>query len=250
MSAYNSKQLFGSVRLGPFGQVSYVLLALVAIMLIVQLFNMADTRVFREFNGAFVYTYQVFDVLWGLVDSQISGRYGQALDAPFLWPQRGWITHIFVHSSWWHLAFNAIALVSFGAQIERLLGSVNFLILFFAAAIAAAIAQLGWNMIIGQPLVMVGASGGVFGIIGAVFFFTDPRARLMLYMIIPIPIRLGILLLVAAQIFFLFTGGGGNVAFAAHLGGALLGGIVGPLMYNSQGASAIWRAGFNWRNWW
>lgn len=74
------------------------------------------------------------------------------------------ITNAFTHSELLHIAFNMFALWILGPQLERLLGRARFLALYLVSALAAS----AFVMLFSQPFVStVGASGAIFGLLGA-----------------------------------------------------------------------------------
>jgi len=73
------------------------------------------------------------------------------------------LTNAFVHFGGEHLVANMIGLLSFGVLVERLYGSRAFLTLYVASALAGSLTSLSWNPFI----VSAGASGAIFGVIGA-----------------------------------------------------------------------------------
>jgi membrane associated rhomboid family serine protease len=68
-----------------------------------------------------------------------------------------------LHANVVHILFNSISLFSLGGLYERLIGRGRYLTLFVAAAIGAGIA----STIATPNAVMIGASGGIFGLLGA-----------------------------------------------------------------------------------
>lgn len=72
------------------------------------------------------------------------------------------ITPIFIHGSVLHFFFNAYALLSLGRDLERFYGAGRFLVLFFFAGLAGSTASFLFS-----PAASVGASGAIFGLIGA-----------------------------------------------------------------------------------
>lgn len=76
-------------------------------------------------------------------------------------------THALLHADWLHLTLNGAWLLAFGSLIARRCGPFNFLLLFAASAIAGAIAFFLANAAELSPL--VGASGGISGMMGAAF---------------------------------------------------------------------------------
>jgi rhomboid protease GluP len=77
------------------------------------------------------------------------------------------VTSMFLHYGILHLAFNMWILWDLGRIVERLVGSVGFLLLYFVSGIAASIASLAWK----PTVVSAGASGAVFGVAGALLAF-------------------------------------------------------------------------------
>lgn len=86
---------------------------------------------------------------------------------------RAWqlLSSIFLHGGITHLAFNMIALWSFGQILERVWGSKRFLIFFFACGIGAGLISLGVNHIsITTSINEIVASGGEGADIEQLFF--------------------------------------------------------------------------------
>ena len=81
----------------------------------------------------------------------------------------GLFTAMLIHLSWAHALMNAVAAVTFGAPVARLFGerygSTVFLLFYVACGV---LASLGYGLIHwGSTETMAGASGAVFGLIGA-----------------------------------------------------------------------------------
>jgi len=72
-------------------------------------------------------------------------------------------TSLFIHFGLVHLVFNMIALILFGPLVERLYGSVNYLLIYLLAGLAGSLASLSWRPEINSA----GASGAIFGLLGA-----------------------------------------------------------------------------------
>lgn len=82
------------------------------------------------------------------------------------------VTSMFLHIGLIHLAFNAYALWLFGTAIERELGRVRFLLIYFATGIFASAASYAF----GTPgAVGAGASGAIFGLFGAYLAYNYRR---------------------------------------------------------------------------
>lgn len=123
------------------------------------------------------------------------------------------ISSAFIHVDLLHLALNTFVLYSFGKRIESHLGPWKFLIIYFFSAIAASMLSIAFH-----DNLTVGASGAIFGILGALLYFgyyyRAYLSRMLLEEIIPV-----IVLNIAVGFM------GSNIDNFAHLGG-LMGGIV------------------------
>ncbi|NWG19184.1 MAG: rhomboid family intramembrane serine protease [Chloroflexi bacterium] len=131
------------------------------------------------------------------------------------------LTAMFLHGGLAHLFFNAFALYSLGFETERIFGSQRFLALYLIAGLGGGLASYGFNA---NP--SVGASGAIFGLVGALsaFYYT---ARPVLGGIARQ--QLGSLMFVALiNLAFGFT-----VRYIdnnAHIGGLLTGALAGWLL--------------------
>ena len=117
------------------------------------------------------------------------------------------ITSTFMHASVLHVLFNMYSLFIFGPIIEHLVGRARFLVLYLLAGFGGSVAVL----LLAPGVPVVGASGAIFGLLGA--FFVIQR-------------RLGgnstqLLILIALNVAFGFIVP--NVAWQAHLGGLVVG---------------------------
>ena len=76
------------------------------------------------------------------------------------------LTAMFLHGNLMHIGFNAWALYALGFEAERLYGTARFLAVYFLAGFAGGLASYALN-----PSPSVGASGAIFGLIGALAAF-------------------------------------------------------------------------------
>ena len=131
------------------------------------------------------------------------------------------VTYMFVHGGFFHLFINMWGLYLFGSMLERRIGSVNFLKLYFISGIVGAFLWLGFNW--SNPIPCVGASGSLFGVMVAAAMMY-PNAMIML-LIPPIPLKLKTFVVIYAIIesFSTVTGVDGQVAHLVHLGGLIAG---------------------------
>ncbi|HEY2807580.1 MAG TPA: rhomboid family intramembrane serine protease [Steroidobacteraceae bacterium] len=158
---------------------------------------------------------------------------GDALITWFaLWPVnsglfRLWqlLTYAFLHGSMAHIFLNMFALFMFGRSLEGYWGGRRFVLFYLICVLAAALTQLAVQAAGGAAEPVLGASGGVFGVLLA-FGWYFPRQRLILLPIpIPMPAWLFVTLYALAELFFGLTGKQPDVAHFAHLGGMLGGAL-------------------------
>jgi rhomboid protease GluP len=134
------------------------------------------------------------------------------------------LTSMFLHAGWMHLLFNGWALYQIGALFEIWLGAKRMLGTYFATGIAASFASIAWSEYRGHPEgLSVGASGAIFGLMGALIAFLarrrgrlNPAARSILSQL---------LFWAAINVFFLSSFG--MIDNAAHIGGLVAGLAIG-----------------------
>ena len=145
-----------------------------------------------------------------------------SLGTPFFHTYQ-FITYMFLHGGFDHIFFNMFALWMFGRTLEYELGSRRFLIFSWVCGVGAALIQSLTARVRGEwPLIRVGASGAVMGLLLA-FGVLHPNAVIML-LFPPIPLKAK-WFVIGYAVLELFLGwrGVGNVAHFAHVGGMLWG---------------------------
>jgi membrane associated rhomboid family serine protease len=129
-------------------------------------------------------------------------------------------TAMFLHASLLHIAFNMWALYLFGNAIEAALGSVRFLAIYLACGLLASVTSFTF----GHPFVpAVGASGAIFGLLGAWVAFNYRRRGTALA---SANLRMA-LLIIGINVFLGFSIQG--IDNYAHLGGLVSGAAAGWL---------------------
>lgn len=130
-------------------------------------------------------------------------------------PTEPWrmVTALFVHSpsSFLHILLNMVSLYLFGPIVERLLGRVRYLALYLISGFGGSVAVL----LIAPGTPVVGASGAIFGLLGAFFVIARRLGGNSSQILIVIVINLGIGFLP-----------GTNIAWQAHLGGLITGAAI------------------------
>jgi len=145
------------------------------------------------------------------------------------YPFRPWqiMTYAFLHGSVLHLFLNMYALWLFGSRLEYLWGGRKFAIYYFVCVVGAALTQLAVSemaLLQGGPAYPVlGASGGVFGLLLAFGVLFPETELLLLFPPIPIKAKWFVLGYGAVELLAGVTGTVEGVAHFAHLGGMLTG---------------------------
>jgi len=123
------------------------------------------------------------------------------------------ITPIFLHIGFLHLAMNTLALYYLGTEVERLFGRARFLFIYLIAGFTASIASFLFS-----PQVSAGASGAIFGCFGALLYLTVIYPKQFFR-----TIGMNVIVLLVINLVFGFTAPG--IDNAGHLGG-LAGGFL------------------------
>lgn len=191
-----------------------------------------------------------FDIPVGALFDRLFGMFWPFAKCGAFWQP---VTYAFLHGSLWHLLLNLFTLVFLGYAVEQIMGTPRFWGVFL---VSSAVGGIGWMVFdyfephvwyavsnlgpVGLKLAQrwgemqsagqgfnlcVGASGGVFGLMGA-FAALCPRQRLTLLLLYVVPVHLQArhvaVLLVLLNLVEMVSSFG-HVAYVAHL----LGGVVG-----------------------
>ncbi len=141
----------------------------------------------------------------------ISGEWGRLFSA------------MFVHVGLMHLAFNTWALYVVGPLLERMLGHVGFLLLYFIAGAAGSIA----SVIVEPRVVSAGASGAIFGAVGGLLgFLLLSRHSVPASAFRRLRNTLGLFVVLNIALGFMIP----QIDNAAHIGGLVTGFVCGLLL--------------------
>jgi membrane associated rhomboid family serine protease len=135
-------------------------------------------------------------------------------------------TSMFLHGSLLHILFNMVTLWQAGQLVERLFGSLRFLVLYLFAGLCGSLASVLWNPHVNS----VGASGAIFGIIGGLFAFMRHENSGMPPTVVK-DLRGSLLPFLAFNLFagFIYP----HTDNAAHIGGLVGGWLAGHLLARS-----------------
>jgi membrane associated rhomboid family serine protease len=141
------------------------------------------------------------------------------------------ISYMFLHTDVLHLTTNMLFLWVFGDNIEDAMGHAKYLAFYILCGIAAAL--LHTLMAPTSRLPLMGASGAVAGTIAA-YLILHPRVLVWVLAFRVIPLRVTSVwilgLWVATQLFMVLVKWGDQIAWWAHIGGMVAGGLLIPLM--------------------
>jgi membrane associated rhomboid family serine protease len=173
----------------------------------------------------------------GIADRYLTGGFffsALSLDRGHLLAGQWWrlLTHAFLHAGILHLAVNMAALWFTGPLVERVLGTVRYLLLFLAGAVAGGLLQ---TLTSPSDRDLVGASGAVCALLAG-FATLFPRLRITALILFVIPIRmnastLGWIIAVSSLAFWIL-GIEPEIGHLAHLGGAVAGCLLCLLFRN------------------
>ena len=160
----------------------------------------------------------IFDVLALYKPAVADGQYWR------LW------TVTLVHADFLHLAFNMYALYLAGPLVEQIYGPLRMLVVYLVTAAGASLASFAFS----DGLLVVGASGAIFGLFGILFAASrmhlpmlDRRGRALLS-------QIGFLIVINIVIGFGLV----SVDNVAHIGGLVTGLVMG-IAYAPSGIETL-----------
>jgi membrane associated rhomboid family serine protease len=146
------------------------------------------------------------------------------------------ITGAFLHLGLLHIGFNMYALWLFGPIMEQMYGHVEYAVIYLLCAVGGNVLTI----LLAPDVPALGASGAIFGLFGLAFIVSrrrhlllGPQARAMLS-------QVGTLLVLNLIITFTIP----QISWTGHVGGLLVGGVIGLLLAPSNVPSmgGMWRA--------
>ncbi|MCS7117703.1 MAG: rhomboid family intramembrane serine protease [Thaumarchaeota archaeon] len=149
------------------------------------------------------------------------------------------VTSMFLHADFLHILFNMWALFIFGRDIELVAGRKVFLALYFVSGLVGGLAYTFYMILYAAPLdprapfvPAIGASGAVFGAMGAfaVLFPTRPLAMFFYFLPIVAPAFVAVMLMGLIQTLLALALPFSQVAYTAHIGGLAVGLTLGAVI--------------------
>lgn len=158
----------------------------------------------------------------------IFGLNAKVLEIGFYWQ---FVTYMFLHAHVWHLLFNMLVLYFLGTEIEQTVGGRLFLKVFLVSGLLGGV---GW-LALTDAGVCIGASGAVFGLLGAyVALFPNRYITVLVFLILPVTMRAWVLAAVLGFVEFLLMTMhvADRIAHSAHLSGLLAGYVFVYAVFN------------------
>jgi membrane associated rhomboid family serine protease len=145
-----------------------------------------------------------------------------ALDGPDVANGDYWriVTSGFLHAGLLHIFFNMYLLYLLGNMLEPAIGSVRFALVYFVSLFAGSLGAL----IVSPDTLTVGASGAVFGLMGAAAVELSARG------INPMETGIGGLIIFNLLFSFVFSG----ISIGGHIGGLIGGALTGFLFLQAD----------------
>ncbi|MBT2466325.1 rhomboid family intramembrane serine protease [Streptomyces sp. ISL-66] len=174
------------------------------------------------------------------IQLELLGRYREQLGGPVEGVSTGeyhrLLTSAFTHVYWWHLAGNMLGLWFIGGPLEQALGRARYLTVYLLSALGGSALVY---LLTPPNVATLGASGAVFGLLGA----TVVLARLRRYEMRPL-ITVVVFMLVLTFVPF---GGRLNVSWQVHIGGLVTGALLAlGLLWPATGSGARKRGFVQW----
>jgi len=164
----------------------------------------------------------------------------------------GWIwqfvTYMFAHADLTHLLVNMLGLFFFGTQVERNMGSREFLLFYFLTGILAGVVSFGIFVVAGAWYTyLLGASGAIFAVLLA-FAVVDPDALVYIYGIIPLRAPVMVIGYTAVELVSQVFSFQSSVAHFTHLAGFAFAWIYFLVRFGINPAKRLFRRGGGRRN--
>ena len=183
------------------------------------------------FALTFVFENEIIDDL-GFKPAYLSAQYFPNIYTLF--------TSMFVHSGFLHIFGNMLVFFFMGMAFEQRIGAKKFLIIYLITGVCGALTHSLLNLSYpNNQIILIGASGAIFGIMGA-FAYSYPRDEVVM----PVPIGImfimrikviyATIIFAALETFVVMLEVQDNTAHFAHLGGLISGAVLAALLIKTR----------------
>lgn len=167
--------------------------------------------------GINVLVFGIMEILGSTEDIDFMVRWG-ASSMPLILEGEWYriITSMFLHFGFAHLVNNMLVLLFMGDMVEEVVGHAKYLLIYLGSGIAGNLLSLYLNYQTQETVVSAGASGAIYGVIGAVFVILFKNRKI---------VRENILrrLLFVVIVTIYYGSQAAEIDNAAHLGGLIAG---------------------------
>lgn len=175
--------------------------------------------------AAFIY----LSIIGSTLDLEFMLKYG-VLYVPYIMEYHEFyrfLTCMFLHFGFQHLAGNMVVLFFLGDNVERAVGKVKYLIIYIGSGLLGSFGSFVFAYLFNQNIVSAGASGAIFGMIGALLWIVICNRGRLEDMT---TFRLSLLIFYA-----LYSGvTGENIDNAAHIAGLVGGFLLAVILYERK----------------
>jgi membrane associated rhomboid family serine protease len=186
--------------------------------------------VFTTFQSGLVFDQalaRAFDVVFGVIPVELTTSRQVIPETAIIPESLTLFTYMFLHGGWFHLGGNMLFLWTFGDNVEDAVGHWRYLVFYLVCGVSGALVHVLTHPSSVRPL--VGASGAVAGLVMA-YLLLHPRVRLWCLVAGRFPLhidaRFALSGWVATQVFFALQMADDGVAWWAHIGGIVAGGVL------------------------
>ena len=136
-------------------------------------------------------------------------------------------TSMFLHFGFDHLLNNMVILAAIGWNLEYEIGQLKFMVLYLFSGLGGNLLSAYWDIRVGDYAVSAGASGAIFGVIGALLYVAiRNRGR------IGDISGKGLVFMIILSLYYGYSSGG--VDNMAHIGGLIAGFLLSVLLYRKK----------------
>jgi len=136
-------------------------------------------------------------------------------------------TSMFLHFGFDHLLNNMVILAAIGWNLEYEIGQLKFVILYLFSGLGGNLLSAYWDIRVGDYAISAGASGAIFGVIGALLYVAiRNRGR------IGDISGKGLVFMIILSLYYGYSSGG--VDNMAHIGGLIAGFLLSVLLYRKK----------------
>ena len=134
------------------------------------------------------------------------------------------LSAMFMHFDIMHISGNMLILFLLGERLEHLIGKLNFIVLYLLCGIFSSVFSCIYDIYVNDMLVSAGASGAVFGVIGAlIYILTVNKTRVE---------GLDLRSMIFMTVLMIYSGfSSSNVDNIAHISGGLIGFVLSMALY-------------------